>query len=67
MISDPELLEQRIDALTVQWLDVIADPAKTADDAHALALAVHAAEDEQRELRRRLHAGTEGLAKRETK
>lgn len=52
-MTELEQLEQRIDALTVQWLDVIADPAKTAEDAHALAVAVHKAEDEQRELRRR--------------
>lgn len=56
MISDPELLEQRIEALTDRFLDVLSDPQKTVEDGQALLLAIHAAEDEQRELRRRLQA-----------
>jgi hypothetical protein len=57
MISSPELLQQRIDQLTDRFLDVLSDPQKTAEDGHALLVAVHAAEDEQRELRRRLQDG----------
>ena len=56
MISDPELLQQRIEALTDRFLDVLSDPQKTVEDGQALLRAVHAAEDEQRELRRRLGA-----------
>ena len=62
MISSPELLQQRIDTLTDRFLDTLNDPQKTAEDGHALLVAVHAAEDERRKLMRRLHA--EKLAQR---
>jgi len=56
MISDPELLQQRIDALTDRFLDVLGDPQKTVEDGQALLVAIHRAEDEQRELRRQSQA-----------
>ena len=49
-----EQLEKKIDRLTEEFLDVLSDPQQTVEDGQVLLRAVHAAEDEQRELRRQV-------------
>ena len=51
-----EQIETKIDRLTEQFLDLLSDPQRTVEDGQALLVAIHRAEDEQRELRRQLQA-----------